>query len=437
MRRQLVKTFVIAWNGDQTYRVIWLATDRGHESAEAICDVDDMAMAAAQVVKLLDENGYAGQRIVLAVPSRICLCAALACDEDATQDYAALAYQLEERLPIPAEAWVADFVPVNGQLLGCAIPLDRVSALVAALEQVGVPVDYICPDGLLAVQGLILGGGEVAGESLYLWQREQSIEAVFLHDNRLATWKVVAHSSSAIRSLLAGLAIPEEEANTRVLFIGMSRDREVAVTSPLPHATALDIDLDWAMATAARSLLLGDRVPWVNFRRESLASSDPRRSIRKQLNFLFAGFVILLLSVANACLWRSYRYAAEAQRMEMQAHSVYRQLYPAESVPDNYESVLASALAELREEQRAATYASPKCSALHTLFDVLQAIPPDTKFTLQQIDVTAATITLQGTVTQIGDANQIAEKLRQLGYQATLPSDAYQFTVQANRKERE
>ena len=435
MRRRCPTSYVIRWNGDRAFRVTWLTSEMGDGSAETVCDIDDMTVAAAQILKLLDENGYAGQRTVLVVPSGRCLCAALPCDEGASQDYAALAYQLEERLPIPAESWVADFVPVDGQVLGCALPLDLVGALVTALEQLGVPVDYICPDGLLAVQGMSWNGGDATGEHLYLWQREHSIEAVLLRGSALCSWHVIAPSASAVRSLLAGMAVLAGDAHVEVLLAGVQPETEVAVRAQLAHAKSLDFDSDTAMLTAARACLVGDRVPWVNFRRESLASSDPRRAVRKQLNFLLTGVVILLVSIANAFLWRSYRQAAEASRMEVQAQSIFRHLYPAEAVPENYESVLMSALAELREEHRAAMFASPKCSALHTLLDVLRATPQDTEFTLNEINVTATTITLQGTVAQIGDANRIAEKLRELGYVATLPSDAHQFTVQANRKE--
>src|SRR5947209_18703807 len=62
----------------------------------------------------LRSAGYAGQGVVLGVPSGACLCAPILSDDLPSKDRRrAMLYRLEEKIPLPAEEVVADFIPTS------------------------------------------------------------------------------------------------------------------------------------------------------------------------------------------------------------------------------------------------------------------------------------------------------------------------------------
>ena len=78
---------------------------------------------ARRVLASLEQLGYAGQGVVLAVASRACLCSLTPACDASQRDRRTLTYRLEEYLPLAAEAWVADFVLRSGCVgIGVASP---------------------------------------------------------------------------------------------------------------------------------------------------------------------------------------------------------------------------------------------------------------------------------------------------------------------------
>src|SRR4051794_36802733 len=90
---------------------------------------DELARAAADALRAA---GYAGQGVAVAVPSAWCLCAAVRTDDLPPRNWRqAMAYRLEERLPVSAEDVVADFVPAadGGEALGVCVEKKTVAPL--------------------------------------------------------------------------------------------------------------------------------------------------------------------------------------------------------------------------------------------------------------------------------------------------------------------
>src|SRR5881394_840280 len=69
---------------------------------------------------------------ILAIPSRDCLPALL--EKNAAADTEELTYLLEERLPLPAEEFVADFSSADHHLFAVAAPRQPLAALIQSLE---------------------------------------------------------------------------------------------------------------------------------------------------------------------------------------------------------------------------------------------------------------------------------------------------------------
>jgi hypothetical protein len=93
---------------------------------------------AAAVTAKLRGRGYQGQGVLLALPAAWCLSAVISTADLPRQDRAAMAFRLEEKLPLAAENFTADFVPLaDGRALGVCVANERVVSLVEALEGAG------------------------------------------------------------------------------------------------------------------------------------------------------------------------------------------------------------------------------------------------------------------------------------------------------------
>src|SRR5690242_9373224 len=97
-------------------------TDQGWHVARAKADslnfvdlvVEQRAspeMRANVVADYLRQQGYAGESVMLVVPSAWCLSAQVRTDSlPRHKRHESLVYRLEEKLPLPAEGFVADFI---------------------------------------------------------------------------------------------------------------------------------------------------------------------------------------------------------------------------------------------------------------------------------------------------------------------------------------
>src|SRR5437773_1319612 len=109
---------------------------------------------AAAVAAKLRERAYQGEGVMLALPSAWCLSAGISLEGLSAADRAAMAFRLEEKLPLAAENFTPDFIEQGERALGVCVPNDRVSPLVEALERLGIVVQSVSPAAILALQQL-------------------------------------------------------------------------------------------------------------------------------------------------------------------------------------------------------------------------------------------------------------------------------------------
>ena len=119
----------------------------------------DTSTVAALIAKSLHKHGYRGEAVMLALPSRLCLCANV--DEKGLRNRnrdAGLYFRLEERLPLALEEMVADFIPGQDQSLGVAVAIDAVEPIILALEDQGIVISSVCPAALLLADEVLKQG---------------------------------------------------------------------------------------------------------------------------------------------------------------------------------------------------------------------------------------------------------------------------------------
>src|SRR4051812_19728408 len=118
---------------------------------------------AAAVAAKLRGRGYQGEGVLLALPSAWCLAAQVSLADLPRHDRSAMAFRLEEKLPLAAENFTADFVTAGDRALGVCVANDKVKPLVEALENAGVVVQSVAPAAMLALQS------RAPADSVVLW----------------------------------------------------------------------------------------------------------------------------------------------------------------------------------------------------------------------------------------------------------------------------
>src|SRR5258706_8319770 len=119
---------------------------------------------AAAVATKLRERQSQGEGVLLALPSSWCLAASISTQGLPRHDRAAMRFRLEEKLPLAAEAFTADFIEHDASAVGVCVMNERIVPIVEALEAAGVVVQSVSPAALLAAQQYGWGGG--AGDRL-------------------------------------------------------------------------------------------------------------------------------------------------------------------------------------------------------------------------------------------------------------------------------
>src|SRR4051794_20160040 len=91
------------------------------------------AETASAVAATLRTRGYQGQGTLVAIPSTWCLSASISTADLPRQDRSAMSFRLEEKLPLAAEHFTADFVPgASGEALalGVGVPDEKVRPII-------------------------------------------------------------------------------------------------------------------------------------------------------------------------------------------------------------------------------------------------------------------------------------------------------------------
>jgi len=168
---------------------------------------------AAAVEAKLRERHYQGEDVLLALPSSWCLAASIDTQGLPRHDRAAMRFRLEEKLPLAAEAFTADFVEHDETALGVCVQNDRIVPIVNALEAAGVAVQSVSPAALLASQHY--GWGEAA-TTVLLWREGESINLITRAADVPGRWSLAADQLEAVRFeldvLLAELEGPQQAA---------------------------------------------------------------------------------------------------------------------------------------------------------------------------------------------------------------------------------
>jgi hypothetical protein len=384
---------------------------------------DAPAQTAAAVAAALRARGYQGEGVLLALPSAWCLSAAVPLDGVDRHDRAALSFRLEEKLPLAAESFTADFVlpataASDDPALGVCVANDRVRPIVDALEAAGVVVRSASPAAMLAVQAL---GPARSGVRLVLWgEGGGRTNVVSLRAGTPSAWSFSADGGLAMELDVALVELAGDVAQAVACdlppgLVALAHDRGVADVRADPTT------LEQAVTRAAPHVLSGSVTPWVELRRGQLGFDDRLRVVRRSINAALLAAAALLLVAAGVFAWRAAAYDALAQAAEREAADAFRAEFPNWSVPAN---VAATVESERTKLARAGTSALPpeaQESALRVLHGVLSRVPADAKIALAAMNFYDRTLELSGRARGHQDVDVLVAAARAAGLEVPPP----------------
>ena len=380
-------------------------------AAGDVVQLDVAADASPQALAAAARRALGTRRIgpvVLAVPSAWCLTGRVAtAGLPRANRRRALAYRLEEQLPVSAEDLAVDARPIDaGHAFAVATEIGRLAPIVAALEAADVPIGPIVPAALLALTAARAGRREAADVVVLAGH---AVDVIELAGDAVSAWHVLPRSADDLGAYLSAIAgrrgqrgrPPRVEAAGDVAGLlgdGTPAGAIEVVDEASPDELALRAD------RSAGGLLF-------DLRRDRLRPADPIRRLRWPLALAAAAAALLVATVCGVSVVRGGQYARVAADARREQAALYRALFPGQPVPAAVRARLASEARRLAATRGDAALPPPPAT-LPLLRDVLANLPEEPAFQIDELDVAGPSARVLGRVRREADAAALAEALR-------------------------
>lgn len=347
---------------------------------------------------------------VLGVSSGWCLCGAVPVpDLPPRQRRTAMLFALEEKLPMPVEQVVADFIVTGDTALGIAVETNRLRELIDALEDHGLPVDAVCPTALLGLQFLTASDNQLS--SPLVWKDREGLNLFELGQEQALQhwrWRPVDLEDAASKDQVITPALSESEHQW------ISR----CLTDDGVQPQIIEDDLEEAALKTAMNIQTGRVEPLINLRRDALDVSDRLRKVKGHVFAVMAAAAVLLLALIGVFMWRAHAYQQADERYDAAVASLYHETFGDRPQPTSVRRRLNTRLRELKGlagQEFDDVESMEKISALWLLHDLLERIPGDQRACVLNIKIEGDYLSLDGQARTHSDADRIAAALRRDG----------------------
>ena len=394
--------------------------------------------AAGAVKAALQDWGYRSGGVCLGVPSPMVLAAEIDCLGLPRHDrHTAMLYRLEEQLPLDIEGLTADFLPpVGGRTLGVTVRTDRMREILGPLGDTGVETAAICPTALLACWQACQSG---EATDYVIVVASGMVDIFRLYEKRPAAWYSVPDDlDEMVRCLKADhLAHPVEGEQATVCVIAPAEwPADVIETQGRLRIARREAEAAFGLATRAAARLLADgEAGWVNLCQGALAPAGAWGRQGGLVRSAVALGLVLLAALAAAFAWRAVHYADRADHARREQAAAYRDAFPNRPVPVAVKSRLKSELARLAGLSGASASLPVPASALDSLRQVVNGLPPGVRVRILELRVDPSSIYIDGQVRGHTDAESINRGLIGAGFLVdpprteSLPTGGVAFTL--------
>ncbi len=396
-------------------------------------DVEALAAAMA-------EDGYNGEDVVLAVPSEWCLSAsAVMSSRRITRNRQAVAYAVEEQLPLAAEGMVCDYLVNQSEVFSVTSDTAQLLPVVRALEEAGIMVASISPAAMLVLQQLD-AQRRVPKDGLLLLADDTHCDLFLLSRARPCLWRWLPRDANdvyrEVGAYLLSHTVDEAAAPLPVSAFNLGEASQALqeLESDL-RVSNQTCDVPATLRQAATDVLLRGRRPWIELRRDQIGQYDPYKPVRGSMQFLLVAALLLLASVTYAVWTLGDKYQAATLSLEDQKRELFRELFPGTRVPTGVRSRLQSERRRLSGVSGADEEPADLVSVTETLANALACLPTDLRYRLLEIDVEQGAVSLDGEARQHGDIAPIVNSLQENGFDVEpaqteqLADDGVGFTL--------
>lgn len=409
---------VVRFDGEQ----LEVRTGRSEQPAEA----------PGTMAEALTELGWTGRSVVLAPTGRQVYPAAISAENlPRRQRRQGMLYRLEEHLPIDAEAFTADLLPVRGDTtLGVAIATAPTAELLDALARVGVEVMAIVPAGLLAAWQWIQADRDRARQTDWLLLDApglgDDVEILRLAAGRPAMWYTApADVEPIVRTLRADRLCRSQEQPETLATVGCFAGHEAESIARAAGLEPADTDespepLELA-ARAAADCLAGRSAGWVDLRTGDLAPAGLLARSGRWVQIAAAMAILLLGALAGGLYWRSIQYDRVVREARGEQVRLFMEAHPGQPAPPDVRLRLESDLRRLAGVRGAAQSVPARPNALLDLRRVLVALPETMRLRILELRLERGRLLLEGQVRTHSDAEAIRARLDELGLVVTAP----------------
>lgn len=351
-------------------------------------------------------------------------------DDVDLRDREALAFELEDHLPIDAESFVADFVDVgpgeagSGEVSALAIEHASWKRFADSIESAGVPVPSIVPAAVMATRGFLSVAKTSEGGRLY-WFDGDDVDAIDVHDGRIVDWKHLRGDADVIDR---DRHFRGEAETTWVGGRAIGKDVEAAIG---PHEKLAHAMIDYELV-GANSYAADRGGPWFDLRRDALSASDPFRAVQSHLRVLAIASALCFVILAAAGYYRSVRIENRITQLRDQQQDLFEKAFPDTKVPGAILRRVRSEHARLVGARGGQSSVDAPTNAPEILRRVLMSLPTDVRFRIEALSITDGRVDLDLQVRSPVDAGAIAAGLSAAGFATeppvTLQKDAKTFT---------
>ncbi len=375
---------------------VWRVASRGAVDEVRLDREAGAKQIAAAMAGKLRERGYQGEGLLLALPGSWCLSAEISTADLPRQDRAAMAFRLEEKLPMAAEHFTADFAIDGERALGVCVPNDKVGPLVEALEAAGVVVASVSPAVMLAAQEMVrVDGANNDSVRWLIWGEEAEVNLISLEQNQPMAWALTRDDPRELAMQL-DLSLMHTGQALEIVACEVSEDAIEAMRQAGHQVSESRQRLDGAVTRIAGDVLSGAISPWFELRRGEMAVEDSLRAVRRPLNAAMLAAVVICFVLASAFLYRSVRYDHLANSYEKSLAEEFQKEFPGMTVPINPQATLLSEKRKLTMAGSSALPAQAQESALRVLRDVLTKIPPGSNLSIDHMTFNDTSLELSG-----------------------------------------
>lgn len=367
--------------------------------------------------------------VLLAVASESVLFATIPVTHfDVIKTNQALRFELESLLPCDAEGIVADSIEAprgskQNSVAAVALETAHLENIVKALEEVQCKVQFIIPRSMLVFEQAslekLLPASSVSLWVMHAGPNAQRVEVLATDSNRLPiSWQLCDLDPVVIEQnirILNSDSLP-------ICVVGSAQDTEILSNSiRLEHQT-INQDPSALLKKRAAKLLAGGEEPWIDLRRDVLASQDPWRRYRASIGRLAVAICVFFAVACGTFVWRATHYQSLANQYKDKQEDVFRETFPGQRVPAAILARLKSEYAKAKGIRTTDTATDSPESALLILRKIIESFSKDFPFEVLDIRIENNRLAMDIELSTQQDAGKIAAALAGQGFRVEPPA---------------